>query len=112
MPIPRPVKRGEIYWVDWGGVVGKHPALIIQSNIGNETANSTIVAYITDANKPDLALIVHFNSNESSLSEAGAVDLGRIMWLPKVKLGDRGGFLASNKMLEVNEAIKASLGLD
>lgn len=112
MTKPRMVKRGEIYFIDWGMGIGPHPALIIQNDTGNEWANSTIVAYITDADKPDLPLIVKFKPNESALAHGGAVDLGRIMWVPKSKLGERVGSLSTIKMVEVNQALKFSLALE
>lgn len=105
------VKRGEIYDVDWGVDAGLHPALIIQNDIGNERSNSTIVAYISHTVK-DYPILVSFKDNESSLRHGGAVNLARIMTIPKKMLGKKRGHLSSNKMVQVNDAIKSSLGLD
>jgi len=111
MPADPVVKRGDIYDVDWGEKAGLHPALIIQNDVGNERSNSTIVAYISHTTK-DYPILVNFKEHESSLKDGGAVNLGRIMTIPKSLLRGKRGHLSSKKIPEVNEAIKISLGLD
>jgi mRNA interferase MazF len=104
------VKRGDIFMADWGEG-GIHPALVIQNDAGNKYSKNTIVAYITSTIK-DYPVIVSFKDNESSLGHGGSVDLGRIMSIPKDLLKGKRGRLSSNKMEQVNEAIKNSLGLE
>ncbi len=106
------VKRGEIYDVDWGEDAGLHPALIIQNDIGNKHSSSTIVAYISHTRKEWLPVLVNFKAHESSLSGGGAVNLGRIMTIPKSLLRGKRGHLSSSRMPEVNKAIMESLGID
>ncbi len=106
------VKRGEIYRVDWGEKAGTHPALIIQNDIGNKHSDSTIVAYITSRPPKELPITVGFEEHESSLAHGGAVDLGRIMTIPKSMLRDKIGHMSSEKIPRINEAILASLGID
>ena len=48
------IKRGEIYWVDFGKTKGseqggKRPALVVQNNIGNKHSPTTIVVAIKEA---------------------------------------------------------------
>ena len=105
------MKRGEIYDVNWGGKSGLHPALIIQNDIGNERSSYTIVAYITHTVK-DLPCMVSFSDHESGLDHSGSVDLGRIVTIPKSRLGDKRGRLSSLKIPQVNEAIMTSLGIE
>ncbi len=106
------VKRGEIYDVDWGEQAGLHPALIIQNDIGNKHSSSTIVAYISHTRKEWLPILVNFEGHESSLPDGGAVNLGRIMTIPKSLLREKRGHLSSNRIPEVNKAIMGSLGID
>jgi mRNA interferase MazF len=112
MPKSFEVKRGEIYNVDWGKVAGLHPALIIQNDIGNKYSGSTIVAYISHTSKKGLPVLVDFKNHESSLAHGGAVNLARIMTIPKSMLRDKVGRLSSSKMPQVNKAIMESLGID
>lgn len=111
MPKSIEVKRGEIYDVDWGKEAGLHPALIIQNDIGNKYSDSTIVAYITHTKK-NYPVVVNFQDRESGLADGGSVDLGRIMTIPKTLLRNKRGTLSTLKMPQVNEALKASLGID
>ncbi len=106
------VKRGEIYDVDWGKDSGPHPALIIQNDTGNKYSSSTIVAYISHTRKDWLPILVNFNDDESDLADGGAINLGRIMTIPKSMLRGKRGRLDSGKIPEVNKAIMASLGID
>jgi len=112
MPKSLEVKRGEIYFVDWGKQAGEHPALIIQNDTGNKYSDYTIVAYITSTPAKGLPMLVGFKDHESSLGHGGSVDLGRIMTIPKSMLRDKMGRISSLKMPEVNKAILASLGID
>jgi len=114
--VPKNVKRGEIYWVDWekgkgSEQYGVRPALIIQNDIGNKASPTTIVASLTTAPNKPYPFLVEFTSQESGLDEGGAVDLAAIQTIDKVRLGDKCGQLINQKMLEVDEAIKVSLGL-
>ena len=114
--MPRSIKRGEIYWVDWGKGKGSEqsgvrPALIIQNDIGNKSSPNTIVASLTTAPNKPYPFLVELTPQESGLDKDGAVDLASITTTSKMRLGDKCGQLISQKMLEVDEAIKISLGL-
>ena len=54
---------------------------------------------------------MEFTPQESGLDRVGVVDLASIMAISKMRLGDKCGQLISQKMLEVDKAIKLSLGL-
>jgi len=112
MPKTPEVKRGEIYDVDWGKDAGLHPALIIQNDIGNKHSSSTIVAYISHTRKEWLPILVNFEDHETGLPDGGAVNLGRIMTIPKSYLRGKRGCFPSSRMPEVNKAIMESLGID
>jgi len=111
------IKRGEIYWVDWGTgkgseQSGKRPALIIQNDTGNELSPNTIIASLTTAPNKPYPFLVSFTAAESGLDRAGAVDLASIMTISKTRLVEKCGQLNEQKMEEVGKAIKVSLGLD
>jgi mRNA interferase MazF len=111
------VKRGEIYWVDWGKgkgseQSGRRPALIIQNDIGNEVSPNTIVASLTTASNKPYPFLVHFKVKESGMLEDGTVDLASIVTISKTRLDSKCGQLNQDKMREVNMAICISLGID
>lgn len=111
------LKRGEIYWVDWGEGKGSEqsgvrPALVIQNDIGNEMSPNTIITSLTTAPNKPYPFLVFFTAQESGLDKGGAVDLASIMTVSKSRLGDKCGQLTAQKMKEVDIAIKVSLGLE
>ncbi len=110
------IKRGEIYWVDWekgegSEQSGVRPALILQNNVGNRVSPNTIVASMTTAPNKPYPFLVKVTSRESGLDKDGAVDLASLMTISKTRLGDKCGQLIDSKMIEIDEAIKFSLGL-
>jgi len=114
--MPEEIKRGEIYWVDWSPgrgseQQGTRPSLVIQNDIGNKFSPTTIVATITSAEERPYPFLVRFTGSESGLERGGFVNLSAILTIDKTTIGDKCGQLTSNKMLEVDSAIKASLGL-
>ena len=114
--VSREIKRGEIYWVDWSPGRGSEqsgvrPALIIQNDTGNRYSPTTIVASISTALERLYPFIVRFTIAESGLEQDSAVNLSAILTIDQTCLGDKCGQLISQKMLEVDEAIKLSLGL-
>ena len=117
MVMPREIRRGEIYWVDWNlgrgsEQVGKRPALIIQNDIGNKYSPTTIVAACSTAREKKYPFIVPVTRQESGLPKDCSINLSGILTIDKSRLGDKGGELTKHKMVEADEAIKRSLGLD
>ena len=114
--MPREVKRGEIYWVDWkpgrgSEQSGLSPALVIQNDIGNKFSLTTIVAALTTAVEKAYPFLVKVTAKESGLPKDSTVNLAVIMTIDKTRLTERCGELSEAKMAEVDKAIKASLGL-
>ncbi len=110
------IKRGEIYWVDWNPGRGSEqsglrPALIIQNDVGNKYSPTSIVAALTTAIVKPYPFTVRVTARESGLPKDSTVNLAVIMTLDKARLTDKCGKLSEAKLIEVNEAIKASLGM-
>ena len=114
--MPEEVKRGQIYWVDWdpgrgSEQSGLRPALIIQNDIGNKFSPTTIVTALTTATEKPYPFLVKVTAKESGLPKDSTVNLAALMTVDKIRLGNKCGELSEAKMAEVNEALKASLGL-
>jgi mRNA interferase MazF len=108
-----PCKRGEIWMVNFNAGRGSEqrgirPALIIQNDIGNQYASTTIVAAVTTTIKK-YPVTVSVPRGKSGLKEESMVNLAQILTLAKERLIKRIGALDKDKMLEVDEAIKISL---
>jgi len=115
--MPKGVRRGEIYWVDWtpsrgSEQSGRRPSLVIQNDIGNRFSPTTILAALTTAAERPYPFMVRVTANESGLKKDGTINLGAIMTIDKERLISKCGTLMEGKMAEVDVAIKASLGLE
>jgi len=115
--VPKEIKRGEIYWVDWSPARGSEqsglrPALVIQNDIGNKYSPTTIVAALTTAIEKPYPFLVKVTAKESGLPKDSTVNLAVIMTIDKTRLTEKCGELSEAKMSKVNEAIKASLGIE
>ena len=108
-------KRGEIWLVYWNPARGSEqagirPALIIQNDIGNEKAPTTIVAAISSSIKI-YPMNVLIEPPDGGLDYASIVKASQILTISKESLEKRLGRLSRSKMQDVNRAIKLSLAL-
>lgn len=111
------VLRGEIYSADLSPVVGseqggERPVLILQNNVGNKNSQTTIIAALTaHLKKIYLPTHVEISSKKYSLKEDSIVLLEQVRTIDKARLKDRICKLDEQEMLEIDEALKISLGL-
>ena len=108
-------KRGEIWIVNWNPArgseqAGKRPALIIQNNIGNEKASTTIVAALSSVVKK-YPMNVEVYPPDGGLKNVSIVKASQILTISKQRLEKYLGTLSDKKMIEVDRAIKLSLSL-
>ena len=110
---PSPPRRGEIWMVNFSPgrgseQLGIRPALVIQNDVGNEYAATTIVAAITSTIK-SYPVTVPLKKGEGGLPQPSMVNLAQILTLDKSRLQKRVGVLSSEIMENVDSAIKVSL---
>ena len=123
------IKRGEIYWVEFSPGKGSEqgglrPALIVQNDTGNSFGSTTVVAAITRTlPRRAYPFVVVIEPQDSGLPERSAINCGQIATIqkdgPQSPLrSPRGetivrpiGRVVAAKMVEVDEALKYSLGL-
>ncbi len=112
------IRRGEIYLVDFGQTVGSEirktrPAVIIQNDVGNRYSPLTIVAPVTSRKlgQKKYPTEVWIDANESGLDRDSKVLLNQIRTVDRARVSRRLGALSPDKMREVDEAIRISLGI-
>ena len=108
-------KRGEIWTVNFNPGRGSEqkglrPALIIQNDIGNQYAATTIVAAITTTIRKYPVTVIIPN-RAGGLKETSMVNLAQILTTDKGRLIKKLGSLEKDKMDEVDVALKISLGI-
>lgn len=113
LPFPR---RGEVWMVNFhpgrgSEQQGIRPALIIQNDVGNQYAATTIVAAITSTIKL-YPVTVPLKKGEAGLQEPSMINLAQILTVDKSRLQRRLGTLRADTVKRVNDAIQVSLDLD
>jgi len=107
--------RGEVWLVNWNPSrgseqAGKRPALVIQNNIGNEKAATTIVAAISSSIRI-YPMNVKLDPPDGGLERISIVKTSQLLTVSKERLEKKLGMVTAQKMEEVNHAIKLSLKL-
>jgi mRNA interferase MazF len=105
--------RGEVWLANFNPGRGSEqkgirPALIVQNDIGNQYASTTIIAAITTTLKK-YPVTVLLDRNEGGLEEHSMVNLAQILTLDKGRLMKKLGNITAEKLNEVGEAIEISL---
>lgn len=90
--------------------LGMRPALLIQNDVGNQHASTTIVAAITSSIKL-YPVTVPLKKGEAGLKQPSMVNLAQILTIDKSRLQRRLGTIRADTMARVNTAIQISLDL-
>ena len=109
-------KRGEVWMVNFtpgrgSEQKGNRPALVIQNDVGNQYASTTIVTAITTTIKK-YPVTVLIPEGKGGLKENSMVNLAQLLTVDKERLIKRLGYLDEERMAEVDEAIRISLGIN
>ncbi len=108
-------KRGEVWLVNFNPGRGSEqkgirPALVLQNDVGNQHAATTIVAAITSTVKK-YPVTVPLNPCEGGLKQPSMINLAQILTIDKCRLKKKIGSLAPERIQQVEEGLKISLGL-
>lgn len=101
------IKRGELY-----EQAGRRPVLIIQNDLGNELASTTIVAPVTTKQfSKEFPTNVFIPKEIARLTSNSTVLLSQIRTIDKRRLEKKIGELPDTYLKKINDAIKISLDL-
>ena len=108
-------RRGEVWLVNFNPGRGSEqqgirPALVIQNDVGNRHAATTIVAAISSAVRI-YPVTVPVRKGEAGLKVKSMVNLAQVLTIDKSRLQRKLGTLASESTDRVNAAIRISLDL-
>lgn len=90
---------------------GIRPALIVQNDIGNRYASTTIVAAITTTLKK-YPVTVLLEMSEGGLKAPSMVNLAQILTIDKERLMKKLGSIKTDTRRQVEEALKISFALE
>jgi mRNA interferase MazF len=108
-------RRGEIWQVNFNPGRGSEqrgvrPALVIQNDVGNQFSSTTIVAAITGTIKKYPVTVI-VEKDQAGLKNTSMINLAQILTIDKTRLVKKLGDLSLEKLSEVDEAIRLSLGI-
>lgn len=112
------LRRGDVVIADLDPVKGseqgdRRPALVIQNDIGNRNASTTIVAAITSSSDRDYPFTVDVAAGEANLDRDSTILLNQIRTVSiSERVETKIGELTGETMDAVDDAIKVSLALD
>ena len=91
---------------------GRRPVLVIQNDIGNEAAPTTIIAPLTTKSfMREYPTNVHLAKGISGLKSDSTILLSQIRTIDKSRLEKKIGHLSAAYLDKVDQAVKISLGL-
>ena len=111
------VYRGEVYYADLSPAVGSEqggmrPVIILQNNVGNKHAPTTIVAPLTSRlTKKPLPTHILLPKGAVGATCESVVLLEQVRVIDKQRLKTKMGIISEEYMTKINEALKISLGL-
>ena len=109
------IKRGEVYMADLEVVDGSvqhgyRPVVIVQNNIGNKYAATTIIVPITTKKENKWYMPTHVKVNRmKELDSSSKAICEQIITISKTRLTKRIGSLNRRKMIEINLALAISI---
>jgi mRNA interferase MazF len=89
---------------------GLRPALVLQNDVGNRYAATTIVAAITSTVKIYPVTVV-LKKGEGGVGQPSMINLAQILTVDKARLRERLVALSPERTAQVDEAMRISLGL-
>ena len=109
-PVPR---RGEVWMVNFNPGRGSEqrglrPALIVQNDVGNQYAATTIVAAITSTIRV-YPVTVPLKRGQGGLAKSSMVNLAQILTIDMSRLQRRVGVLPPEVINRVDAAVRISL---
>ncbi len=118
-PTPKVVfpRRGEVWLVRFDPTIGAEirktrPAVVIQNDVGNRAASTTIVAAVTSqVTEPLYPFEVLITAGDGGLGKRSAVLLDQIRTIDRARLVRRVGVLHAETLGRVDQALLVSLGL-
>jgi len=111
------MKRGEVHLIDFGVPRGSEPsgirpALVIQNDVGNRVAGTTIVAAISSSGIDRVFPVeVRIDPPAGGLARPSKVDLALLLTIDRSRSTKRLGQLQPSIMQQVDRALRISLAL-
>ena len=110
------IQKNEVYYADLSDFIGSEqggirPVVVLQNDIGNKYAPTTIVAVITAQKKKHMPTHVRVTLGEGTLPKQSVALLEQIKTIDKKRLQAYIGRIDKTTGEEIERAMKISLGI-
>ena len=102
------IRQGEVYWIDLDEPHGsgpgyRHPHVIVQNNMFNQSRIKTVVVceLTTNLRRAQAPGNVFLEAGEADLPEPSVVNISQIMTVDKAQLGDYIGVLSLGRVRQI-----------
>jgi len=106
------VKQGDIFWVELGPPRGsepayRHPCVVIQNNLFNQSKINTIVVCVLTSNlkRGNAPGNVLLRKGEGGLKKESVVNISQMITINKTDLAEKIGSLSPTRTSEVIEGV-------
>ena len=110
------IQQGEIYWIDLGDPTGsspgyKHPHVVIQNNIFNQSRINTVVVCVITSNlkRATAPGNVLLDEGEGNLPKQSVVNVSQIFTVDKRDLEEKIGTLSRKRVSEILAGVQLVL---
>jgi mRNA interferase MazF len=110
------IEQGEIYWIDLGDPIGsspgyRHPHVIIQNNIFNQSRINTVVVCVITSNlkRAEAPGNVLLDEGEGNLPKPSVVNVSQIFTVDKNELAEKIGKLSNKRVKEILAGVQLVL---
>jgi mRNA interferase MazF len=106
------VRQGDVYWLEFGPAVGsapaeRHPCVVVQSDLFNQSRISTTVVCLITSNltRGSAPGNVTLKKGDANLPKASVVNVSQVQTVDKSELTDKIGKLSKSVMTAVQSGL-------
>jgi mRNA interferase MazF len=110
------INQGDVYWVDLGEPSGsepgyRHPHVVIQNNIFNQSRINTVVVCVLTSNlkRAEVPGNVLLEKREANLAKQSVVNVSQIFTVDKEDLVERIGTLSRARVRQILDGVSLVL---
>jgi mRNA interferase MazF len=107
------IRQGDVYWVDLGDPKGsgpgyRHPHVVVQNNIFNESKIGSVVVCVLTSNLKRAAAPgnVVLKKGEANLPKESVVNISQLITVDKSDLVEKIGTLSGSRINKIIEGIR------
>jgi mRNA interferase MazF len=110
------IHQGEVYWIDLGEPSGsepgyRHPHVVIQNNIFNQSRINTVVVCVITSNlkRAEAPGNILLETGEANLPKPSVINVTQLFTVDKRTLEERIGILSKSRVEQVLEGVRLVL---